>query len=184
MNRLRLLALAATALAYTAVAGPVSAEALTPQDRTEIATLAATLDRAISAGDMTAAMNIVPPRLLNEIARRAGMTPDQLRAATRQAMSAALEGVTVVSFDIDLAAAEELKTPDGSRAYLLIPTEIVMKAIGVGGMRSRSHTLAIEDEGEWYLISVDEAPQIALVRQLWPEFAGVDFPTGTMAAVD
>ena len=49
---------------------------------------------------------------------------------------------------------------------------------------TRNQTLALKDEGVWYMIRIDDQNQINMIRELWPEFAGVDFPLGTMEAAD
>jgi hypothetical protein len=50
---------------------------------------------------------------------------------------------------------------------------------GARRFRVDTQTLAIEDGGEWYLIRVEDAPQQALLREVYPEFVGVEFPAGT-----
>lgn len=184
MNRLRLFALAATALLLAAFAAPMTAETFGPEDRAAVQARIDHLDGMMRAGDLAGAIDVVPPRLLQAIADRAGLPKDQLRALMREQISGMLENITVVSFDMDLDAAPPLTTPDGSRTYLLVPMDLVLKVEGVGKMRARGHTLALEDEGQWYLIRVEDAPQIAFVRELWPEFAEVEFPAGTTEAVD
>lgn len=184
MNRLRLLTLAATALLLAAFAGPAAAQSITSEDQVAIQARVDQLDSMMSAGDLAGAIELAPPRLMQAVAARAGIPVEQLLTMMRERLSIMLEGVSVVSFEMDLAAAPPLATPDGSRTYLLIPTEVVLQVEGARRMRSTGHSLALQDEGQWYLIQVEQAPQAALVRELWPEFTGVDFPAGTMAAVD
>lgn len=165
-------------------AGPVLAQEFTSQDRAAVQVRIDRLDQIISSGDLAGALEVVPPRLTRAIADRYGMTQDQLLTTMREVIRTQLQGVIFVDYQMDLAATLPVLTPDGSRTYLLIPTTTVMEIQGAGRVRSRNGTLALKDGGEWYLIRVDEAAQVALIRELWPEFAAVDFPAGTMEAAE
>lgn len=152
-------------------------------DRAKVEARIAELDRVVSSGNLAGAIDVVPPRLLQTLAQRAGATEAELKAALQQLVAMQLQGVTVVSYDMDLKAAPPTKTPTGDRTYLLIPTTLVMDVPGAGRIKSTSSTLAIEDGEEWYLIRVDDQNQVAILKELWPEFAQVTFPTGTTEQV-
>jgi hypothetical protein len=53
--------------------------------------------------------------------------------------------------------------------------------MAVAGKRVRigSHTLALLDEGKWYLLQVNHGPRVQILREVYPEFAGVVFPSGS-----
>jgi len=147
-------------------------------DRAKVEARVADLNRMMAAGDMAGAMDVVPPRLFQTIAARAGVSEAEFRAAMREMIAAQMQSVSLVSYNMDMAAATPIRTPDDARTYLLIPTMTVMEVNGQR-VKSTTSTLALEDEGEWYLIRVDDANQVALIRELWPEFAAVEFPVGT-----
>lgn len=162
---------------------PVTADAqemegFSGADRVQVEARMDQLDRSMASGDLAAAMEVIPPRMLRTIATRAGATEDELKAAVREMLSTRMQGLTFVSYDMDLAAAAPLRTPDGSRTYLLIPTSTVIEFSGTR-VRSNTSTLALEDEGEWYLVRIDDQSQVAIVKELWPEFAPIQFPAGT-----
>lgn len=163
---------------------PAAAQTFSDPDRAQVEARIARLDAVISSGDLAGAMEVVPPRLLRTIAERAGATEAELMEAMRDLIRTQLVGVSVVDYEMDLAAATPTLTPDGSLTYLMIPTTLIMEIGGGNRIRVRNQTLALEDGGEWYLIRVQEAAQVSLVRELWPAFAGVDFPAGTTEAVD
>lgn len=157
-------------------------EGLSSADRAKVEARVAELNRLASAGDMFGAFDVVPPRIIRTLSERAGVSEGEFRAAMRELVNTQMQGVNLVSFKVDLAAASTARTPNGARTYLLIPTSTVVQ-VGGGRVRVNTSTLALEDEGEWYLIRVDDANQVALIRELWPEFAPVEFPTGTMEPV-
>lgn len=182
IRSIRAAAVAAVCLAAVACqqapAGAQEVEGFSSADRAKVEARVAQLDRSVSSGDLAAAIDVVPPRIFQIIAQRAGATEDELRTAIRQMVATQMQGVTVESYDMDLAA-PPTRTPDGKRTYLLIPTTTVMAIPGVGRVRSTTSTLALEDGGEWYLVRIDDANQVAILKELWPEFSPVEFPAGT-----
>lgn len=166
------------------IALPASAQTFTDADRARVEARIAQLDAIVSSGDLAGALEVVPPVLFRTIAERGGATEAQLLAAMREMIRTQLVGMSVVSHDMDLVAASPLVTPDGSQTYLMIPTVLVIDVPTAGRVRISTRTLAIADGGDWYLIRVEEPQQVALVRELWPSFAGVEFPPGVTEALD
>ncbi|RZJ24815.1 MAG: hypothetical protein EON85_13975 [Brevundimonas sp.] len=181
MPRLRLIS--SIVAVFALVAGPAVAQDLSAADRTAIEARVAHLEQIVGGGDLAGALETVPPRIFRTIAARAGATEEQLMSAMREMIRTQLSGVTVLGYDMDLAAAPPLLTPDGSRTYLLIPTTTTMQT-PAARVRTRNQTLALKEDGVWYMIRIDDQNQISMIRDLWPEFAAVDFPTGTMEAAD
>ncbi len=165
-----------------APAGAQEAEGFSAADRARIEARIDQINQSLSSGDLAAAIDFMPPRLLRRIALRAGVPEAELKAATREMVATEMQGVTFVSIDTNLASAAPVRTPDGSRTYLLIPTIFVMDIPGAGRIRSTTSTLALKDGGEWYLIRIDEQNQVHL-KELWPEFAPVQFPVAAMERV-
>ena len=176
-------------LAAVAAAGlfllalPAAAQSFSEADRARVEARIAQLDAVVSSGDLAGAMEVVPPRLFRTIAERGGATEAQLLSAMREMIRTQLAGVTVVSYDMDLAAAPPLLTPDGKQTYLLIPTVLVLDIPGAGKVQVSTRTLALADGGDWYLIRVEEAQQVGLLRELWPSFADVEFVPGETVAL-
>ena len=147
-------------------------------DRGKVEARIAQLDAEVSKGNLAGALDVVPPRLLRTMAERTGASEAEIKTAVQQMVAAQMQYISIVSFDMDLKNAEPQKTANGERTYLLIPTVTVMEAAGVGKVKTTTSTLALEDEGEWYLIRIDDQNQVAIVKELWPEFAAVQFPEG------
>jgi hypothetical protein len=40
------------------------------------------------------------------------------------------------------------------------------------------------DEGEWYLLSVSDPNQVTILKEVYPSFANVELPAGTMEKVE
>jgi hypothetical protein len=54
---------------------------------------------------------------------------------------------------------------------------------GAGKVRATSETLALKDDGVWYLVRIDEAAQSDLVKKIYPGFADFEFKPGAMEPV-
>ncbi|MFC7380118.1 hypothetical protein [Brevundimonas sp. GCM10030266] len=176
MIRSLVLALVA-ALSIGLSGAPASAQSVTDAQKGQIQARIDELSALISQGDLVGAIDVVPPRLQDAISTRFGIPRDQIKSAMRQAMGAMLDQVQIDRYGMDLAAARTLTTPTGGRTYLLIPTFTEMTVQGAK-YRSDTQTLAMADDGQWYLIRVEDAPQQAILRDVYPEFVGVDFPAG------
>jgi hypothetical protein len=177
MIRSRLLPVVA-ALFLAFAAGPVMAQTIDAGDQARIQARIDALGATIRAGDLTGGLDAVPPRLLDAVSARFGVPRDQLEPAMRQVLTTQLQGVTIDDYGMDLAGAETHVS--GDRTWLLIPTWTEMTVEGVGRVRFETRTLALEDDGEWYLVRVEDAPQAAMLREVYPEFAEVEFPAGVV----
>ena len=161
---------------------PVGAREVTAEDREAVASLIERVDAATEAGDMLAALDVVPPALLDALAEASGLSREEIREAMEAALAEVMVEVEIVSFEIHLDRAGEAETSAG-RPYLLAPTESVMR-VGDQTFRSESATLALEDGGEWYLVRAEDVTQIAMLQEVYPDFAGIEFPRGRMSVVE
>ena len=140
-------------------------------------------DAAMSASDMAQIMGVVPPKVLNKIATNYGVTTEQLVAATQEQFAEVMKTVTFVSFEMDLEAATIAALPSGT-PYALIPTETVMDLGANGGkMRATAATLGLLDGDTWYLVRTEDGQQVQMLKEVYPEFADVEFPRGAMEPV-
>ncbi len=139
-------------------------------------------DAAMRANDMVAVLGVIPPKMLERIAAASNITIEQLMVATQQQLDDAMQNITLVSFGMDLEGAETAALADGS-TYVLIPTETVMDLGESGKFKATSSTLGLLDGEVWYLVRVEDPQQVALLKEIYPAFADVEFPTGSMEPV-
>lgn len=174
----------ALALALLLFAGSHGIAAARTLSGDEVGSLKATVERfdaAMHGSDYGVVVDTIPPRVLSHIAEQAGLDRDKLRTLVIGMTKQALETVKLVSFGMDTSKLEEKQLADGT-PFALIPTVTVMDA-GNGKISVNSHTLALIDGGAWYLLRVSEVQQIEILRKVYPEFAGVVFPTGSVEAM-
>ncbi|WP_299412503.1 hypothetical protein [uncultured Sulfitobacter sp.] len=175
---IRTLLIAAT-LFVAACAAPYN---LPSQDRADIAQRIASFERAFVRGNTTEIINVVPPRMITAIAARGGVSERVLRREMAKLTREATAKIKVVSFGMALDQAKFLTTPSG-RPYGLIPTQTVVQTPNGTKLQSNNSTLTLEDGGKWYLIRIDDAQQIDLMREVYPDFKGVSFPKGTTKVI-
>jgi hypothetical protein len=170
-----LAAVLAFALALVLVASAAWARLLTGEEKAALAATVSSFDAAMRAGDHARVAQTVPPKILAHIARRANTTPEAIVALMVKSMQSLQANIE--SFGMDLGTAIHKELASGT-PYLLIPTHTTMAVAGTR-VQLKSHTLALLDEGKWYLLRVNNAPQLQILREVYPEFAGVEFPRGS-----
>ncbi len=136
----------------------------------------------VEAGQYSAMIEFLPPKVLQTIADTFGVTADEARAASLLAVDELMSQVTILAFDIDRAGAETFVTPDGSRQYVILNLSMLMETQGIR-VKAVSPNLAFKDDGVWYLMDVNDPAQAEILRQAYPEFEGVTFEPGTMEII-
>ncbi|HEV2082849.1 MAG TPA: hypothetical protein VGR32_10410 [Brevundimonas sp.] len=164
-------------------AAPVLAQEVSADDRATVTARFETLHDEVVGGDMSAAMDMLPPGVIDAMAARYGVTPEQAREAAREVAAEVMSGVEIVDYRIDMDGAQAMRTPDGARTYLIVPLHMTMRLQGMT-VKATSPTLTFEVDDVWYMMNVDEAEQAAVLAEVYPEFRGVDFPKGTMEIVE
>jgi hypothetical protein len=170
-------------LALLLATGTALARPLTEAESRSLVEAVEAFDTAMRDRNYEIVAKTIPPRVMAHIAKSAGVEVDALRVLVIEQMKVALAEVKLVSFGMDLPKAEHRELPSGE-PYVLVPTETVIDTGTDGKSVARSHTLALLDDGVWYLVRVSEARQVTIMRQVYPEFAGVEFPAGSVEAME
>ena len=178
---MRLIARLAAAFALLAALA-VPAFAQSDEQRAALAARIDSFDAAMKASDMAEIMGVVPPRIIDKLAATYNVSKDKLIEGMQQQIDEAMANITLVSFGMDLDKAEFVTLADGT-LYGLVPTETVMDLGEQGKFKSNSSTLALLDGDTWYLIRAEDPQQQALLKEIYPAFADVTFPAGTMEPV-
>lgn len=173
-------ALAALLVVIVSAAVPALARDVTEEEQALLEETVASFDQGMRDMDMARVTATIPTKMLEAMAAQYSMTAADLTTAMVEQMTEAMKTVTLVSFGMDLENAEYLELSDGT-PYVLIPTETVMDA-GNGKIAAKSDTLALLDDGVWYLLRPDES-MLPTLRQVYPLFSEVEFTPGTMEAV-
>lgn len=176
------------ALGSGIVAAPALAQAapkatLSAADRAGLDARIDQMHGMVAAGQYSAMIEFLPPKVLQTIADTFGATADEAREASRQVVDEVMRQVTIIDYHVDLAGAGTFVTPDGSRPYVIFNISMLMETQGIQ-IKAVSPNLAFMDEGVWYLMDPSDPAQAGFLREAYPEFEGVTFEPGTMDIVE
>lgn len=163
------------------ISHPAWSRDLLPSEQDSLKTQIERFSAALNKQDFEAVSRTVPPKIFEFIASDAGITVEQLRSALTAQMQMALAAVKITEFTMDTRAISVGQTPDGT-PYALVPTKTVMET-GGQTIEAKSHTLALIDGTDWYLLRVSDQQQVATLRKVYPAFADVEFPEDSMQPV-
>jgi hypothetical protein len=168
-------------LLLAAISHPALSRDLSPSEQDKLQTQIERFSAALNAQDFEVVGRTVPPKIFEFIANSVGVSVGQLRSALTTQMQMALAAVKITEFTMDAGAISLEQTPDGT-PYALIPTKTVMET-GGQTIEARSHTLALIDGTQWYLLRVSDQQQVTILRKVYPSFATVEFPEDSMQPV-
>ena len=63
--------------------------------------------------------------------------------------------------------------------YAMLPTTAVIEVRNGTRLLNSTPSLAILDDNKWYLLQINDVGQVESLREAYPEYAGIEFPTGT-----
>ena len=177
MIRGLILALAAIALFLGPFGSAAAARDLTGAEGAALAEKVAAYDAAMRRNDFAAVTDAMPPRLLKHMADLAQAPLPVLRTLIIEQTAETMTLAKLHSFSMDLGSAKHRQLPDGE-PYVLIPTETVIEVEG-RKVQTNTETLALLDEGKWYLLRIASAEQSVILTEIYPQFKGVAFSGAT-----
>ena len=165
-----------------ALATPALARQFTDDEKQGLADAVQKFDAAMKGNDFGTVIDAsISPKLLAAMARTYSVPADQLKTLVIQQMQQAMQTVKIDSYGMDVTKADYEEAADGT-PYALIPSDVVME-IGANKTKSSGATLAIIDDGKWYLLNVGQKEQVGMLKSVYPSFADVTFPEAKMEAV-
>lgn len=154
---------------------PLTAAAFDDGDRQRVEARADSFENAFLAGNFTEILSAMPPKLTDYMAKQMGIKSSELAPAMGVQMQALAAGVKIEKMSMNTRRMITGTTGAGTD-YAFIPTTTTATAEGQGRKTSKTHTLALEDGGTWYMLRIDQAQQYELVKSVYPDFAAVPLP--------
>ena len=171
MHKFRYLTLAlATSLLLTS-----SAFALEASDKTRLETTLSTYAAALENADYGAVVNALPPAVIELISQEAKLSPEVIRQSITAQMSSVMSEAVIHSFTMDTSTMTSGETASGMN-YAFLPTETVISQAGGEQQNVETTTLAIDQDGVWYLMRIEYPSHYDFVRTAYPEFQDVALP--------
>ena len=160
---------------------PALARQFTDDEKASLADAIEKFDAAMKGNDFNAVVDAsISPKLMTAMATTYKVPADQLKTMVVAQMTQAMQTVKIDSYGMDVANTDYEEAKDGT-PYALVPSAVVME-IGGKKMKSTGSTLAIIDDGKWYLLNVGQKDQVAMLKSVYTSFADVTFPEAKMEA--
>jgi len=164
-----------------AAAVPSFAKALPDAQQQALTERIASFGTAVRANDIDGIMGVVPPKVLERLASQFGLSVEQLIAEMQKQINEVMTDVKIESFGMDAKKVDFVT--EGGLTYGLIPTQSVIDLGAAGKLRSTNTTVALLEDDIWYLVRIDNAEQIDVIKEVYPMLADVQFPAGTSEPV-
>jgi hypothetical protein len=159
---------------------PALGREISDAERGALKTAVSELSAAIKEGNFRQQISGgLPPRIVELLAKKGGITAAALQEQMIAIIEKTMQKVKIESFAINLEGAEFSALASGE-PYALIPTTTVIVIGKSPKALAKDKTLALMENGKWYLVRVSDPGQAALFREAYPEFAQVGLPEGTM----
>ncbi|MBT0958593.1 hypothetical protein IV417_14480 [Alphaproteobacteria bacterium KMM 3653] len=169
-------AMAAALCLPLALPSPAAAQSA-PDTEPLVSALVADFAQAFDSADYETVFAMLPPGIAAHFAKNAGLTMAEFQVQMGKMTAQIMSSVEIVDFNMDMEAAVYGTTP--SRDYALIPTSITMVTEDKT-IEGQSQTVALSENGSWYLLRVDTSEQRSLLYELYSDFNGIDIPEGKM----
>lgn len=141
------------------------------------------MSETMASGNMAAAVEMLPPTMLESMAEAAGMDTEQLLEVTRAQLEAA--SGSVAFSDVELGGdAIEWKTTEDDKDYALVPGSFVITATDPSSgtdmkMKQTATYIGIPDDDEWYVVDISNPAQQSIFASAYPDYAEVTVPEAT-----
>jgi hypothetical protein len=158
------------------VPGVLHAQSLDEADRIAVAAVVAKMDLAVREQDVMAAMELAPPKVLDGFARSVGLSREEMLALMEDVVPAAMARLEIVVSRSHPEDWQPGESPTG-RPYLVIPNEVTMRFDGRLS-HADTYTLALKDEGDWYLMSTANSDHMEILKRVYPDLRAIEVPRG------
>lgn len=157
--------------------GPASARPFDAAGKAELGRLIESLNQAFLKQDFDKPISMMPHRLLARLAAMGGKSEDAIREEITAQAKVPLESgaVKIISIKFDFAGATFGEGKNGT-PYALVPIVSLLELTGRGRVRISESNLAFPEDGKWSVVRVSDLKQILFIKELYPEFADVQFP--------
>ncbi|MEL7154025.1 MAG: hypothetical protein AAFN51_09615 [Pseudomonadota bacterium] len=171
--------------AWIALLGVNSATArdVTDAEKAALADRVAAYQQAFIDKDYDAILDGSSPRFYQHVAAEAGATVPELRAFLIEQTRKVMASATIEAHEMNLANVAYLKTKYDT-PYALIPTRVVLNVPDQGRFEIMRETLAIIDDGEWWLMRITNTGQVSTLQKVYPSLSNITFKPSETRRLD
>lgn len=157
----------------TLLAFPMFANALTPEQERQIDQKMQQVITNLKTGDIATMASIMPPKVINVMAKRAKIPPKQFKENMIAFTSALAENVKFENIRYDLSKGSDGHTP--LRDYKFLPYSFDMVMNGEK-QSTQENLLFLSDNKQWYVVRVQYQSQLDTVKQAYPDLKDIELP--------
>lgn len=168
---------AAGVVALALCVGVAEARPMTKSERSQLEQTLGQFVGDMVGGRYEEALDVLPPKIMTTLAGRGNTDVATLKAELAKLTAQMMTEIELQFVQFDVTNMVEREAAD-DQPYVLVPLTIEMD-IGDGRFVVRSHTLAHLENGQWYLVRLEEEMQRQVLVEAYPQYAGITFPTGT-----
>jgi hypothetical protein len=151
---------------------PAQAQQSSYAQRTALNQTLKEYETAITGGDWSSAVNLLPPKVKAQLSKQTGISLEDLDRILAPQMGQFLEGLTFESIRLDRIDSKIRWLPNGA-GLAYVPSKIVLKDGNTGNrVLLTSQMLAIFDSGRWYLVR-NGSSLPAVMAQAYPGFPSI-----------
>src|SRR5262249_21353321 len=172
------------ALVALFVITPAFGREISDAERVALKTVLSEYAAAIKEGDFARQISgAFPPRLAGLLVKKTGKTVEALQKHMIAGLGKRRQETPIENFAFDFERAKFGALPSGE-PYAFIPTTMVAVTGDPPKTLAKEMTLALIENGKWYLVSVSQPHTAAWFREAYPEFAQVSLPEGTTETLE
>jgi hypothetical protein len=132
-------------------------------------------EKGFSTLDVGVMVSVIPPKIWAFMLDKGNATDAQMKEGMQNVLNETMSQVAIENFNMESEKVSSHMLPDGTR-YLLVPTETIVSIPDNGKTALRSQTLALLEDGKWYLIRISDQQQRMILGEVYPQFKSVEFP--------
>jgi hypothetical protein len=157
---------------------PTFAKDFAVAEISELKTVVSSFETAVRTNDMKSMLSVMPPKVWAYFKEKSKLEDDKLIQTISEAMAKVMAEIKLIDVEMDVSAATTHDLSDGT-SYMLIPSVVKMEVKDYGKVASISQTLALREDGKWYLMRISDPQQKIVLGLVYPAFKGVELPTDT-----
>lgn len=141
--------------------------------------------QAMRERDYEIIVSVVPPGIIEHVARTSGVTDEELRSVLPSILERAMQNASFTAAEMVTENLDASRADAGGESYAwgFAPSTFEFTIDGQK-FRSEGFTLALLDGGSWYLVRTSERDKVEMMRRVYPFFATLEFPQDTLAVVE
>lgn len=157
----------------TLLAFPMFANALTPEQERQIDQKMQQVVTNLKTGDVPTMLSIMPPKIINVMAKRARTPPKQFKEDMIAFTSGLAENVKFENIHYDLSKGSDGHT--SLRDYKFLPYSYNMIMNGKK-YPTKENLLFLSDNNQWYVTRLQYQSQLDTVKQAYPDLKDLQLP--------